>query len=69
MIVYNEMKKKTKVIGVWDDHDFGANNGNMHFSKKDINRDIFLDFLDEPKDSLRRLEKGTGIYQDYMINH
>lgn len=62
------MKKTTQVIGVWDDHDYGCNNGDKTFVKKDQVREIFLDFIGEPKDSERRLEKGTGIYQDYIIN-
>ena len=63
------MKQNTSIIGIWDDHDFGDNNGNKYFSKKDTNRDPFLDFLGEPADSARRLENGTGIFQDYMINY
>ena len=49
------MKQNTTIIGIWDDHDFGDNNANKYFSKKEINRDPFLDFLDEPIDSTRRL--------------
>ena len=45
------MKKKTTVIEVWDDHDFGANDAGKTFVKRDLMRDIFLDFVDEPKDS------------------
>lgn len=52
----------TSIIGVWDDHDYGMSNGDRSFKSKDLMREIFLDFLDEPKDSERRLEKSTGIY-------
>jgi alkaline phosphatase D len=48
--------KKIKVIGVWDDHDYGANNMDGSFKKKYIMRDVFLDFIEEPKNSQRRLE-------------
>lgn len=60
--------KTTPVIGVWDDHDYGCNNGDSRFVKKEQMRDIFLDFLGEPQDSERRLERNTGIFQDYIIN-
>ena len=43
--------KGTKIIGVWDDHDYGINDGNKDFYKKDEMRKIFLDFVDEPLDS------------------
>ena len=46
---YVEMQKKgTKVIGVWDDHDYGINDGGKDFFLKNITRDIFLDFINEP---------------------
>ena len=65
---YIELQKKTQIVGVWDDHDFGCNDGDASFVKKDYARDVFMDFIKEPQDSERRLEKGTGIYQDYIIN-
>lgn len=36
---------------------------------KHINRDIFLDFIGEPQDTLRRTESHRGIYQDYIVFH
>ena len=45
------MMRKTKIIGVWDDHDFGLNNGDSNFEKKQIMRKLYLDFINEPKDS------------------
>jgi alkaline phosphatase D len=58
--------KATKVIGVWDDHDYGQGNGNMSFVGKEEVKRLFLDFIDEEAGSERR-EPGRGIYQDYMI--
>ena len=40
---------------MWDDHDFGGNNADKNFSAKDQNRELFLNFLDEPADTERRL--------------
>ena len=54
--------KGTAVIGTWDDHDYGINNGGGEFRLKDETRDIFLDFIGEPSDSVRRLDRGSGIY-------
>ena len=47
--------KLSRVIGVWDDHDFGTNDGDRLFEHKKRNRVAFLDFIDEPADSERRL--------------
>lgn len=56
------MMKNTQVVGVWDDHDYGLNDGDITFSKKDLVREVFLDFIGEGKDTPRRLENGTGIF-------
>jgi alkaline phosphatase D len=37
------------IIGIWDDHDFGTNNGGMEFPRKGNYREMFLDFMGEPK--------------------
>ena len=59
----------TRIIGVWDDHDYGIGNGNKDYDKKDGAREIFLDFIGEDRNSDRRTEKQTGLYQDYIIKH
>lgn len=53
------------VVGVWDDHDYGLNDGDRHFPSKDVNQQIFLDFIDEPQNSPRRTRKG--LYSSYDI--
>ena len=52
---YQKMIQHTKVIGVWDDNDYNKNNGGSVFTAKDQNRKLYLDFVDEPNDSQRRL--------------
>lgn len=47
------------VLGVWDDHDFGVNDGDVHFPNKDAIQQIFLDFLNVPLESPRRARRGT----------
>jgi len=61
---YGLMKKMgTKIIGVWDDHDYaGGNDGGMEFLLKHRVREIFLDFIEEPQDSARRLDKNSTIH-------
>ena len=67
---YPELKATgTKVIGVWDDHDFGVNDGDKTYPYKHETRDIFLDFVGESKDSPRRLDKNSSLHQDYIVNH
>ena len=62
---YSQLRNKTPIIGVWDDHDYGINNGGKYFQHKTLTQQLYLDFLDEPEDSPRR--KKEGIYESYFI--
>lgn len=61
---YAELRKKCPIIGTWDDNDYGMKNGTRHYQKKAESQQLFLDFIDEPKDSPRR--KQEGIYASYL---
>lgn len=64
-IELSEFRKRTNVFAVWDDHDFGINDGGREFSGKEIAKEAFLDFFSEPKFSERR--KRTGNYDSSII--
>ena len=57
---YQNLKKNVPMLAVWDDHDYGINDGSGDFTLKDEAQQLFLDFFDEPADSERR--KTPGIY-------
>ncbi len=42
------------VLGVYDDHDFGENDGDRQYAHKAVALTQLLDFLEEPADSPRR---------------
>ncbi len=46
---YCAVRRALPVVGVWDDHDFGANNGDKYYWDKEPARELFLDFLDVPQ--------------------
>lgn len=60
---YKHLVAATDVIGIWDDHDYGVNDGGKNYNQKDESRDLLFDFLDIPKGSPDR--KHTGAYQIY----
>lgn len=62
---YSRLRLSTKVIGTWDDHDYGLNDAGKEFSAKITNQRLLLDFLDEPQDSPRR--KQAGVYASYTF--
>ncbi|KAL4159991.1 hypothetical protein PRNP1_000563 [Phytophthora ramorum] len=62
---YTAFVSRTPVIGIWDDHDYGINDGGKHFTYREQSQQVFLDFMGEPEDSPRR--KQEGIYTSYTI--
>lgn len=61
---YQDFRQRVSIIGTWDDHDFGINDGTKHYPFKAAAQTQFLDFLDEPADSPRR--RQAGVYTSYM---
>lgn len=62
---YQKLKEMSSVIGTWDDHDYGENDGTKHFPAKEKSKAAFLDFLDVDADHPTR--KRDGIYQSYIL--
>ena len=65
---YTNLIKNIEVLGTWDDHDYGLNDGGFEFSKKAESQQLFLDFLNVPKNDERRDQEGIYFAKDYAIN-
>ncbi|MCZ6633035.1 MAG: alkaline phosphatase D family protein, partial [bacterium] len=57
---YRRLKAACPILAIWDDHDYGENDGGASYTKRDEAQQIFLNFFDEPKNSKRR--NTPGIY-------
>lgn len=57
---YKRLDSITRIIGTWDDHDFGRNDAGKWYPYKKESKEIFLSFFKEPQESERR--KHEGIY-------
>lgn len=62
---YIKLIKNVKVLGTWDDHDYGINDGGEEFTAKSESQQLFLDFLSVPKDDARRDREGV-YYSDVI---
>ncbi len=60
---YRRFRSRVPVVGTWDDHDYGINNGGKDNPVKATAQQIFLDFMGEPENSKRRTQKG--VYTSY----
>jgi alkaline phosphatase D len=57
---YQKLKAACPILATWDDHDFGEDDAGAEFPIKKESQRIFLDFFEEPADSVRR--KREGVY-------
>ena len=56
---YAQLIKQSKIIGIWDDHDFGRNNAGKEYGPKADSKKLLLDFLDVPADAPERSREGA----------
>ena len=57
---YRELvEKTTTVIGTWDDHDYGQNDGDRTNPHREGSKHAYLDFLGVPNDHPRRSRHGV----------
>jgi alkaline phosphatase D len=62
---YQHLREMASVIGTWDDHDYGQNDGGKDYAFKKQSRDLMLDFLDVPLNNPAWAREGA--YQTYSI--
>ena len=69
---YQALLRQVPIIGTWDDHDYGRNDGGVEFEDKAVSQQAFLDFMGVPEDSPRRMQEGvyashTYPFGDYAV--
>ena len=62
---YQALRSRARIIGMWDDNDFGVSNGGAENPNKRQSQELLLNFLDEPSDSPRRTQ--AGVYAAYTF--
>lgn len=62
---FQRLCEQTNVVAIWDDHDYGVNDGGLEYPSKEASRQVMLDFWGEPADSERR-SRPDGIYTSYV---
>jgi alkaline phosphatase D len=62
---FRDLRRKSRVVATWDDHDYGVNDGGSEYPMKRESREAFLDFWQVPMDDPRR--SHDGIYGAYYF--
>lgn len=61
---FTQFAKHVPVLAVWDDHDYGLNDGGADFQYRDQSKALFLQFWDVDHDDPRR--DREGIYRSWV---
>ncbi len=64
---YQLLTASAKATGIWDDHDFGLNDGGKNNPIKEQVETIFLDFLEVPANAPVRQHRGIYRSEDYFF--
>ncbi|CDR95597.1 membrane protein, putative [Babesia bigemina] len=68
--VYSEFRRQLRRIdGIYDDHDFGMNDGHDSFQHREASQQILLDFLEKPAGHYRRRRAGAYFSAEYRNPH
>ncbi len=62
---YQQLRAEIPIIGTWDDHDYGLNDGGIEWIIKEDSQKAFLDFLDVPAKSPLRERQGIYAAHEY----
>ncbi len=62
---YRLLRQRARIVGTWDDHDFGQNDAGAGFVGREEAQRHFLNFYGEPAESPRR--SRPGVYASYRF--
>jgi alkaline phosphatase D len=69
IIGYKTLKNKVPVIGTWDDHDYGVNDGGVEYKMKKESQQHFLDFMEVSSNDPRRNQEGVYAVHNYELGN
>ena len=62
---YLKLRQQSSIMGIWDDHDYGVNDGDKTYPKRKDSKDLMLKFLAVPKND--PVWEREGAYQSYTM--
>lgn len=58
IVDFQRFRSRTPILPIWDDHDYGANDGGADFALKAESKNLFMTFWEVPKSDERRTREG-----------
>ena len=66
-ISFQYIKNNIPIIPIWDDHDYGINDGGKNWEYKNIAKKLFLDFFSVDKNDVRYKRDGIYTSKDFSL--
>ena len=64
---YENFINSTRILPIWDDHDFGTNDGGSNFKYKKESRNLFMNFYDFSEK--KQLKEREALYYESIISY
>lgn len=65
--LYSRLRAQTEIMGTWDDHDYGLNDGGREFSAKTESQRAFLEFINPEATETEQSREGIYTSKDFNI--
>ena len=62
---FSRLRRQVRHLAIWDDHDYGLNDGGAEFAHKQRAKELFLEFWNVAPDDPRRAREG--LYMSTML--
>ena len=56
--IFPRFLDEIEIFSIWDDHDYGINDGGKDYKNKELAEDMFLKFWEIPKSDIRHKRDG-----------
>jgi alkaline phosphatase D len=64
---FSTFRKSTPLIGIWDDHDYGRQDGGKEFIHKEYSKSAFIDFFNYPEVNQLK-DKDVGLFHSRWLD-
>eukprot|EP01084_Bolivina_argentea_P008865 16572_1 len=61
------LKQKTKILSIWDDHDYGQNDGTYKNKYRELAKELYLNAMDIDTNDIRRQRNGLYYYYPLKV--
>tara|TARA_B100000579_G_scaffold372093_1_gene335048 strand:- start:55 stop:1020 length:966 start_codon:yes stop_codon:yes gene_type:complete len=66
-LILPDFLDEINILSIWDDHDYGINDGGSDYRNKKRSQKMFLDFWEIPKDDIRHKQEGIYFSEEQIF--